>query len=209
MPIIVGDVVRVIFSCWQDGQLGLNIRHFVCTSTAGGGADPQPAADDFFDLFDDAYADLLVTTAFFLGCSVRVLSPPPLPAAALSSQAAIAGLVAGDALPAQVSGIITLQTALAGRANRGRVYVPFPSESDSGADHRPGANYMTSLGALVTLLTATHTVGSGANTSILAPVIRHANGTFEPITGATARQAWATQRRRGAYGQMNPKAIAV
>jgi hypothetical protein len=112
---------------------------------------------------------------------------------------------AGDALPRQTSGIISLVTALGGRKNRGRVYVPFPSETDNAIAGHPTAGYVTALGDLAAILTGPYIgVGAGGNTNDLQPVILHrVDGSVTPITGHFERSFWATQRRRGDFGRPN------
>lgn len=209
MALAVGDVIRTIFTCGQDGQQGLNIRYWRISAVAGAGLDEGEVANALFlDVFD-AYCDLMTTHAEFLGVSVRDVTDPSGLAAVASTSDPEPGTVAGDPLPPQCCGLIKLRTKLAGRANRGRLYVPFPGETDSTVDHVPSDPYLVRLLVLSTYMTAQHTWGAAGDTVTGIPVIRHADATTTDINGANLRRGWATQRRRGFFGAGNPRQVAV
>jgi hypothetical protein len=115
------------------------------------------------------------------------------------------GTAAGNPIPNQVSGIITKTTAFAGRANRGRTYVPFPAASFNLAPNdTPTAAYVALLDALGIVLFAPMALTLGADTVNVTPVLFHRRTGFNtPITNFRSRQLWATQRRRGNYGTAN------
>jgi len=179
----------------------------VVTATTAPSVSDQNFADQLATFIQGNYAALLSTLATFWGVSVQAVPPTAPSPPANSAGAPVPGTAAGDMLPSQTSGIITLRTAAIGRRNRGRVYVPFPAEADSSPQGRPTVGYIGRLGNLAAQLTLPLTIAAGGGTAIVEPVIYHRldtppTSTF--ITAAVARPLWATQRRRGDYGRPNP-----
>jgi hypothetical protein len=137
------------------------------------------------------------------------LTPPM--TVAFRQTAASSGTAIGNLTPRQVSCLIGTQTAIAGRANRGRVYIPFPSDTFvSAAGELTGAgfailvNIASALGPAVTL-----TFG-GATTNMALTVrhpdvavpVPHTPSTTDVVSMVPAALL-ATQRRRGDYGRSN------
>lgn len=201
----VGDVLQVTF-VMQAGsqQVGLNVRHYNIVTSVGGAVVMPGWADEFFNQFGALYLALLSTQAVFHGVHVSRIHPMPPGMPSQSSQLPASGLVAGDLLPRQVAGLISLRTDLAGRAFRGRSYIPFPSEADNEADSSPTVQYLTRLGQLATEYLQPVQVTDGVATETAVPIIWHrATRTFHFITSAMVNDAWATQRRRGSFGRPN------
>lgn len=209
MALNVNDRVKVIFSMWMDGQLGLNIRHYRVTAVGGVGLTEDQAAEAMFLVAAPIYALLISDQAVVVGVSVRDLTDVAGLAAGVSTSPEVDGEVLGDPLPAQCCGLIKLRTNLAGRANRGRAYIPFPGETDSGDDHIPTPGYMTNLETLGAFFLDDRTLTIGVDSVTFRPIIKHVGPGDVDVTGYTARPAWATQRRRGSFGAANPKTIAV
>jgi hypothetical protein len=202
MPI--GDVYEIKFQMQESLQLGMNVRHYrVVTSTP-----PEPPLDaiaaQLGGIFAPLYLLLLSSEADYVLTSARRIFPLPLTIEGVSNAGAGAGAIAGDLLPKQVAGIITLRSALAGRRNRGRAYIPFPSETSNTATATPVAAYIAALAILGVAYTADRTITVGAGSIVLRPVIwRRASSSSVDITSSLARSVWATQRRRGDYGRPN------
>lgn len=206
----INDVYKVGLTSWLNSQLGLNVRYYQVTATGGFGISDSTLAEGIYAILGPLLADCESADSEILGVAVRNLTQVPLTAFAISSGAALAGSVTGNELPTQTCGIITLGTGLMGRANRGRIYVPFPAIADQDVDARPDASYMTALVALAVGLIAPITVTSGGNSATVNPVIvNRALTSVKPILDATSRRAWATQRSRGTYGATNPRVIAA
>ena len=200
----VNDIIEVRFVCTQLDQTAINVRHYKVTATTG----TSQTLGDFSDVLDPIFAPLLKallnTNAAYYGTVVRRVSPIPPSTIAWTNTGAAGGNALGDLLPRQTCGLIGLQTQFAGRAFRGRFYVPFPGEADSDANALPVAGYRGRLANLAFALTGNQLVGI-ANTATLIPVIYHrASNTTTPINASVIRTKWATQRRRGSYGRPNP-----
>lgn len=208
-PPLTGDLLEVKFVCFCQGQLGLNVRHYKVTVSAGAGADLAEIADALATDAADYYKDCLSADADYKGVMVQSIYPTPKGAVVSDTSGNGSGNQASQVLPTQVSGIITMQTALAGRSGRGRVYVPFPGQGDAADDGTPSAAYVANLEDLGSFLATTQIIVGATGTSDLAPVLIQLGNpaVTRPITGRIARNKWATQRRRGSYGAPNTSPI--
>lgn len=82
--------------------------------------------------------------------------------------------------------------------------MPFPAESQNDADQTPTAAYLVVLFNYTSVAIASLLAGVNPNTNTLESIVyNRASGTGIPITSFTARDKWATQRRRGDYGRTN------
>jgi len=195
--VVVGNVVQLRCACQLGSQISINVRHFRVSAISGTGV-----ADDILaGLLDAAvapfYKALLPTTATYLGSGVQIIRPLPPQIEQVSLGAAGAGTVAGDPLPPATSGLVSLRTNTATRKGRGRVYVPFPSESDNGVTAAPSAGYITRMDNLMTVFVGTTAYGTPPNTSTLIGVVyNRLAGTTIDLTGIRSRSNWAQQRRR-------------
>lgn len=200
----LGDKIEVRFFCQQEEQGSVNVRHYDIVGKAGNGVTQEAIADAMGAKFADALKDLMTPLADYRGCGVRRISPLPLTIEALSAADSGVGTVAGDPLPGQVSGIITLTTLFAGKRFRGRFYAPFPGEADNTTNGRPSTAYVTRLAILMNLLDDNVIVTSGADSNTCMPVVRSRKfGLWTQVIECFARTRWATQRRRGNYGSPN------
>lgn len=196
IPTAVGDFLEITFGCTAEGQNGLNVRHAKVVAQAGAGVTDQVLAEKLSTTFAPEYKGLLSITAAYLGCKVRIMEPiPGIPA--FSNLFAGAGSQPGDILPTQVAGLIKLTSDFGGRQGRGRVYVPFPSESTSDASGDPNADYLTRLQDLGDLFVGTFTAAVALDSTTIQWVVsKSAVGKTIPLKRAVPRTHWATQRRR-------------
>lgn len=205
----LGDVWQIRYISRFGEQLGMNIRQYLVTLNLGGGSVGAPeVAGQMQAAFVTAYRSLLNENADYVGTGAQKIRPlPPAMEAIVGTAPPTAGIVTGDAVPKQSSGLISLRTALAGRRFRGRVYVPFPGEGENSAIAEPEAVYLSKLQALAIIFLSNISVTTGSTTETLSPVIFHRDtGTTDRITSAIVRSGWATQRRRGTFGRPNPVA---
>jgi len=204
VPIALNDILEVKVYCQCGAQAGINVRHFVCTAVDGEGADLIDVLAELATAIPTAYKDVMSNEAQYEGLSVQRISPEPASVKFFSALDAGVGDSTAHVLPTQVSGIITLTTDQAGRAKRGRMYVPFPSETHNLATGVPSGAYVALLEVIGTIFSSVLLVGALPDRVELGPII-HQKDTHQttPITDATPRSRWATQRRRGAYGTPN------
>lgn len=204
---ILNDIVQcriVTYTTAGSNQIGVNVRHYKCTAVSGTGPTPAQVASALNLLVATHYKTMMSVSAAYRGVGAAIIWP-------LSSQtieyadvsSAGAGTVAGDMLPSQISGLISLYNGSPGRHGRGRTYVPFPSEASSDASGLPSSTYQAGLGNIATDLTS-NIIVAGGNGGTLTPISwwRSAH-TGIPWVTTISRNRWATQRRRGAFGRAN------
>jgi len=207
-----GDVYETVFVVALGTQTALPRRHYRVAGMAGTGPTQTQIATAIDALIAPLIKPTLVITARYRGSMTARVFPVPRVVTSNITANAGDGIVAGDPLPGQVSGIITLRTLNAGRKYRGRFYVPFPGEADNAPTGVPTGSYQTALDTLGTALVQTIVgVGSGGNTANLEPVLAkftYANHEVQSVQtflldSRIGRPRWATQRRRGNYGAQN------
>lgn len=201
----LNDVLAVKVACFSNGQLGLNVHHYEVQARTGFGTTDLFAAVYFDNLFAPLYKALLGNNASYYGVNVQVVSRVAKLASVTSAFNTGVGSGVTECLPGQVCGVISKTTALAGRARRGRAYVPFPARqfNDLVLD-LPTAGYKLLLDALADAMDNAHVIGGVGSSDTLFPVLfRPATGVRQTIRQCVARRAWGTQRRRGNYGSPN------
>lgn len=202
--LFVNDIWRLRAFCGLQNQTAINVLHFRVVASTGGGVTDQFAVTTLSLLLEDEYKALLCSAATFKGLNLQRVSPTPATAPVSEVGNSGPGLVTGDPLPKQVCGVITFKTAFAGRKFRGRIYSPFPSETDNDADSTPINTYVTRLATLGTQFISEIQLNDGTNTSnIRFGVFHRATTTIDNIVTRFANDRWGTQRRRGDYGRTN------
>lgn len=194
------DSLRVSIFCRIQNQVAVNVRGYQLDAFAPVDVDGETVADAFYSHFSASYIAVMSSLADFYGVSVMFAANTVNPQVANSTIPPSDGLVDEDPLPTQTCGLISLTTGFTGRSNRGRIYLPFPAESNNNASGLPDDPYVTGLLAIRDKLIETVTAGP----SSFVPVLLNAqNLPNRRITGGRVRNRWATQRRRGAFGSPN------
>lgn len=200
----VGDTLEVrFFSSWGD-QAGVNVRHFRIVTVTGTELTHFQIASQLSTRFHNLFKALMHTSAEFRGVGVKRISPGAPTAEATNALDRGPGTRTGDPLPPQISGLLSLRTALAGPRNRGRMYLPFPGETDSTSAGRPSATYVAALSAVADNLVPAFNLIVGLQIVELQSVIRRRTPfVITDVTNILTRDRWATQRRRGDFGAQN------
>ena len=199
----VGDVMEVRSFCYGQNQLGINIGFFRVTSVTGvptlAGVAPGISTQ-----LSAIYIPAISNQVSYWGVGVRLAGAGG-PAIAYDGTARGAGTQTSDLLPTVVAGIVTKRTGLAGRANRGRIYVPFPVEDFNDVDGLPTVGYMALLDAIGLWWTTAHLWATGAGDTVnTIPVIYHRKlHSTTDIADHLTRQKWAQVHKRGDYGRAN------
>lgn len=201
-----GDIWQVIFHNGLVDQVGLNVRHYRTNSETGTGATQVEIATALSPLFAPLYKALMTNTASFLGVTAQKIRPVPVQMRGSFGGDGGAGTAGVDPIPRQVAGLISHKTEFAGPGFRGRSYVPFPDENDNTLQGLPTAGYITRLAALATEMSDQQVIVGAAGTTTIDPVVfRRVQNTFSFIVDpSVASGRWATQRRRGSFGRLNP-----
>jgi hypothetical protein len=196
MPLQMGDIVRAVFFSRLFSQNGLIVHHYKVSSQLGLGAWEGDAADTLSSTVGVSVRAAMSSAASYLGCTVQVIAPLGADVVGSTDGTGVGGLD-GDPLPLQTAGLISLRTGQAGRSFRGRKYIPFPSEGMSDLQAKPLAAYTNLLSAVLQELLMIRTIGAGANTSEITPIIwSRTRNTATPLSTGVVRGDWATQRRR-------------
>jgi len=184
--------------------VGLNNYHLVCG--AGMGLPSLEMISEWFDTrVETAYKSLMTGTASYYGVKAQKIFPLPRSVGVVAATRVGPGTDGMDGLPGQVSGLIGFRTNLAGKDQRGRVYIPFPDEnSNDDPTNAPDAGYLIALQALADLVKGSFTIVDGGNEITVTFVIYHRDtDEYSVVTEAVARAGWGTQRSRGSYGSKN------
>lgn len=192
----VGDVYEMTTICRYGGQNGLNKTHWKVTFIIGSPEEPSTASG-MNAMFQTQYTDYLSDQCKYVGLTWQKIHP--LPVADLNPVLANAtgSRESQVGLPTQVSGILTKRTGVAGRANRGRIYLPFWQESDNSSASRPEAAAITLMAGIAGTFETTHVLAVTGGSITLQPVIwRRGPRTTIAVTSVSPRLYWATQRRR-------------
>lgn len=195
--VVVDDIVEVKAFCSLGPQQGINVLHYRCSAIGGAGLTDQDLCTTMSAIVAPLYKAYLPTAARYEGLRLQLVWPPPVPVAVTSFSGNGAGGIATDPLPSQATMLSRKNTSLAGRRNRGRIYLPFWCESQSGTDGKPSAAAITLAGTLLAQLLTTQAYAIGGDSVTLVPVLwRRGGPDYQAITSFTTRNAWATQRRR-------------
>jgi len=197
--VLLDDIIEMKLWYTANNDRALNVRHYQVTNVSAGAGvlTSQSLADQLFTNFSIALQNAMSIDATFDAVSVQRLTPLPKTVATFSAAAAAPGAELTPVLPRQVAGLISLYTAFAGPANRGRFYMPYPAESANDIGGVPNAAYLLLLAGVRDEVVQTQIVNNAVGNSTLTPCIVHrAGGPVTFITSGVTRNAWATQRRR-------------
>ena len=202
-------------------QLGINRVYWSVSGITGLGVTQGQIAAFLDGLLSVNYLPLMPASCLYRGVSIQKVSPTPPVVAASAIAHSGTGTGAGALFPAQATILVSLQTAMAGRAFRGRIFLPFISTTYLTGTEVPAAGAIVLAANIGGVLDETQLVTVGANATTITPVIWHRKGygyksgppvvpinpatigTVTAITGSTAVAKWATIRRRGDYGRAN------
>ena len=209
MAVANGEIWGIKLLTRKGNQLGINILHYVSANVQATGPLPQEVAVAMDNAFAPVYKPAFGVGTTWLGTIASRVHPLPPGFAGISVGNQGPGSALGAPLPDQVSGVITKRTNFGGRSFRGRVYVPFPTANfDSGDGIHNNAAYATVLNAIGAALLVTRTAGAAGLTADFLPVIFHrSTKASDFVTSFLAKTLWGTQRRRGAYGALNPQPV--
>jgi len=204
MSIAVNGYLQAVVYCQLGDQLGLNVLNYKLTSCTEDPASEQLLCDALSALLKPKYADVLVSSASYIGVALRKMEAGG-PGAYYYRRNATVGNFDPDPLPRQVAGIISWRTGTSGRRGRGRSYIPFPAEENNTASYVPSAGYLTAVQALRTTILNTGAMAYGDfGAATLALQIKAADSfTYTPVVFGLTPAKWATCRRRGSYGRPN------
>ena len=159
----------------------------------------------YFDgLLAPLYKPLIYNTATYNGCRVRRWFPANTDNWQYDNSNAGVGTAGAVGNPSQSAGLLSFIGNTIGRHGAGRQYVPFPSATDNVTYGHPSAGYLANLAALgLALVTQQPVTVAGITANLIPGVFDNVAKAYTSINQYKAEDAWATQKRRGAFGRFN------
>jgi len=205
----VGDKLRVVFGSYYPTtkQLGECVLFYRVVTTAL--PDAETVALFFKNFTKVQWKNLFHTTVQFAGVSVQKVSPNPksVPVYSLDGGPGTRSASVGT-LPSQCAALIRFRTAgnpafPAAKAPVGRCYVPFIADGIFDYDdNQLTSGGLSALDALSRKLGPTiSSVGSAVD--LQQVILSRATLSYTDVASHEVNSFLATQRRRGAYGQLN------
>jgi hypothetical protein len=200
----VGDIMKVTAAfTYPNGQVEEFGIHYQCA--AAGTGDTRSALTAYMDSGVGVYlVPTFPATVLYYGSECSTIKALAAYGPVVSYQNT-PGTGGAGFPPTQVRGLISWKTQYAGRAYRGRTYLPTPSIANVTTMGKPQPALLTTYSGLATYLQGT--VTSGGTSWI--PGIYHRIPTagissiFDRFTAALVGSGFATQRRSGDYGRVN------
>lgn len=206
LPVITNVVRTAVSGLGPNGQQWANILHFRRTSGVLDVASLPSLRDHIVSLYNVSYGAGQWQLLFGSPISVTLgqISFTPLDGTSASTVYTVsgAGTQTGDALPAEVAIVLSLRTALRGRRNRGRLYIPCLAEAVCDAVGQPTTNAVSGYAAQANTFRTTITP-SGWEWVVASYGGPQPNGTrrWTPyataISTVTCDRYFDSQRRRG------------
>jgi hypothetical protein len=204
--LVGGKLVKAIAVCQDTDQISENTFWFLVASSPAPTATDKDFATQFEAGIAGYYRSILNNNATFRGTLATICELTGKSTFVSASSNALAGPGTGGAesLPRQSCGITSWYTQLPRQANRGRSYWPFPATDHDTGDGIPDSAYVTAIaGMSLAILNFTTFTTSGRSATFSMQLFHRKLTNVTAIVSLTARQAWATQRRRGTYGRQN------
>jgi len=203
---VVGRLFSIEHWTTQSNQAAVSRIWYRVSAVSALGVTYSEALSSAAALTAPLYKACVGAPALFKGLGIRELRTPGiiLPAPAYDNGAVGAGGMTGTALPHQTCGLLSIRTAAAGRAGRGRMYMPFPSTACADASGTVSASYAAALGLLAAVIPVPFTMtGAGGTITVVPSLVSPKALTYKTLTAVLVSGRFATQRRRGDYGRVN------
>lgn len=201
----VNDKFEIKTYSQLNDQIGINVRHMLITFETGGGLTHTEIADGLSTQYASYIRAWLNEQANYIGMTLQLQNTPPFSAPVQTVLGSGAGFVAGDALPPQSAGLVHFKTLNSGQGGRGRMYLPFASESFNATGGKLGLDAESLLQAIGLFWLGPRTVRVGtAAVDLTGQLRKRTTNVYTPVIRAIADDRWATQRRRSGFGRQNP-----
>lgn len=202
--LVIGDVVKCSLVASYANQASFTSFYFRVATVGTPAATDQDLAQTFDGAIATHFLSWLSSQAVYDGVYAQRIFPFPIYQATQYTGSAGAGTGGGTILPYQVRGLISFYTIYAGRAGRGRAYIPFPASAQSASTGKVSGGGATVLGLLALDYLNMSAVSVGGRTCTVVPVLyNRKTGTTRDYQSYVARLGFATQRRSGYFGRPN------
>jgi len=209
MPVfdcVSGDVVRSVFVVTYGGQTATMSRDWQLSSVVGAPTIKSTAIlEALVTDIPEVMKLMMCNDAHYYGTMLYKRTPVgPAPRPDHTTIGSGPGTAGINALPTQACGLISLYTATLGKTGQGRIYLPFPSTASSDVTGTPTGTYINNLVLMGDSLIRQYTAVDGVTTTTFRGCLYIPGGTPPRYFNAyTIHDAWATQRKRGAFGKVN------
>lgn len=211
-------VFKMSIYSYLNQQVAVQSFHMKISVTGGAGNDALGTilVNWYTGNWDVAWKPVIATPAVILGAKMfqENRSPVILPGIITDGSNGTGGT---SAMATQVSGLIRTVTEKGGRAYRGRMFVPFPTTAFQDTNLTPTTVYVGLLNDIVSDVISPIAIAIGPNSYQLSPTLYHrkagkggvpAAGSDDLIVSAAGQKIWATMRKRGDLGRLNPPFIS-
>lgn len=216
IPLIVGDLLEWTIATHLNDQVGINVFHARVAAPLTGTPNDADTLNGLDNLAAPLWKSAMCTPTVYRGSMLRLIRAGSPFAPVVYTGNTGTGTFAGSPGPSQARGLISWQTALAGRSFRGRSYIPFPGQGANTADGLPNNGYLAVLTTIISLITTNPLpITVSGQTARLIFGIYHRKpptppatiplaGTITDISAGRRSLQWATQKRSGSFGRPNP-----
>jgi len=201
--VATGDLIEASMVCKVSDQYTFNVLHYVVSSVSAPSVSDVAIAADVEGLFAPLYKAMLADTAEWYGLKLQVIKPTRYDFIVSDALKGV-GDLAGEQLPPQIAGLVSLKTGFASKSKRGRIYLPASSEAENDATGRPTGAYIGQAEDIASAYVAGMVVSTGGGSASLNPVIysRKLAAVFA-ITDSDVHDSWATIRTRSNIGRLD------
>jgi len=201
MALAVLDVLKARLASSEFNQFAINVKFLQVTGVTAPIPTEQDVANTLDSFMGASLKPLMTSDASWYGAAAQKVFPS-VGLEFTSNAHTGAGTAGTNPLPSQTCGLLKLSTFVAGRRQRGRMYVPFPDEVFNDVTNRPTAAYLVLLNNLgAGLLNPFSVTGVAGGTATLSWGMWNGISGFRGYSFGAARDFWATQRRRSFAGR--------
>lgn len=183
---------------WRNENLNLSAENAFCfhvTTPPAGDNAPEDLIGAFIANAFGPYAEL-VSNQWFIETFVVEQLDVKLVVWEQGGGLSYVGAATGDALPPQVSGVISWRTPTPGRRGRGRTYLPPTAEGNSNSSGVVSGAYIDAMDNFAEEMFGFNTNPGPDGGVYVFTVVSEADQSYHPVTSWVSRNKWGTQRGR-------------
>lgn len=206
----IAKVIKITTVARLNGQSGEMTSAVQVSGIVGSGVSLTTIAGKILTNYQTAFPNMHASQVVLNGVSCELLTSPTgrVAQSVIVTDNVTTGLIVGDTAPSQVAVVVRKVTGFAGRAERGRLFVPFVPDDKLDANGELIPPFGAVLAGLCTIIFGPDNATVGPDTTSWIPVLLHKTPRLTPISftlldGFAGTERLGTQRRRGDYGKLN------
>lgn len=202
--VVLNDILRVRIVCMASDQVGINVLNYRVIATSGSSVSDSDIAAAIDTTASALYIPVIGHQAQYIGTGVQKIWPLPLTVEQSTRVNTAPGTGGSTLMDTGTCGMLKWYTTLAGAAQRGRIFIPFPGAGFADAYGNPDSAYISGLDAIRAALAGTLTVTVAGNSATLQFIIYHRNTHgFNVVTTTKTSGLFHTLRSRSPQGRKN------